>query len=302
MWFKNLQVFRLKEPFALTQAQLEEQLAAMRFRPCGSMELGVQGWFPPLGGGSEQLCFAANGCFLLCLRREEKILPASVVNDMLAEKVEQIETEEARTVHRKEKKQLKDDIFMSLLPRAFTRSALVYAYIDPEAGWILVDSATPKRAEELVSELRRSLGSLPVKPLAVKQLPAEVMTRWLSGIEQPQDMVLEDQCELRDPDAEGGIVRCRRQDLEGEEIQVHLKAGKQVVQLAVDWEERVSALITDQPALKRLRFADELVEEAADSADGDSAALLDADFTLMSLELRRLVGRLIELFGGVEED
>ena len=302
MWFKNLQVFRLKESFTHTQEELEQQLSAGRFRPCGSMELGVQGWHPPLGGGSEQLCFASNGCFLLCLRREEKILPASVVNEMVAEKVERIETEQARTVHRKEKKQLKDDTFMELLPRAFSRSALLFAYIDPVKGWILVDSATPKRAEELVSELRKSLVSLPAKPLAVKQAPAEVMTRWLSGIEQPRDLVLEDQCELRDPDEEGGIVRCRRQDLEGDEIQAHLKAGKQAVQLAVEWEERVSALITDQPALKRLRFADELVEEAAESAGDDAAALLDADFTLMSLELRRFVERLIELFGGVEED
>ena len=120
MWFKNLQVFRLKESFEYTQDQLEQQLAAARFRHCGSQELGVQGWHPPLGG-SEQLCFASNGCFLLCLRREEKILPASVVNDMLAEKVEQIEAEEARSVNRREKKQLKEDIFMGLLPRAFSR-------------------------------------------------------------------------------------------------------------------------------------------------------------------------------------
>ena len=74
------------------------------------------------------------------------------------------------------------------------------------------------------------------------------------------------------------------------------------MQLAVEWEERVSALITDQPALKRLRFADELVEEAADGAGDDPAALLDADFTLMSLELRRFLERLIEVFGGVEKD
>ncbi len=301
MWFKNLQVFRLKEPFEHTQDQLEQQLAAARFRPCGSQELGVQGWHPPLGG-SDQLCFASNGCFLLCLRREDKILPASVVNDMLAEKVEQIETEEARSVDRREKKQLKEDIFIGLLPRAFSRSAQIFAYVDPVKGWILVDSATHKRAEDLVSELRKSLVSLPAKPLAVKQAPAEVMTRWVAGTEQPQDIVLADQCELRDLDEDGGIVRCRRQDLESEEIQAHLKAGKQVVQLAVEWEERVSALITDQPALKRLRFADELMDEAADGAGDDPAALLDADFTLMSLELRRFLDHLIEIFGGVERD
>jgi recombination associated protein RdgC len=301
MWFKNLQVFRLTEPFRHTQEDLERQLASGRFRTCGPLESGVQGWHPPLGGDSVQLCFAANGCYLLCLRREEKILPASVINDVLAEKVEQIEAEEARSVNQREKKQLREDIFLELLPKAFTRSALTFACLDPAKGWILVDAATPKRAENLVSELRKGLGSLPAKPLAVKQAPAEVMTRWLQGSAQPADFMLADQCELRDPDEEGGIVRCRRQDLTGQEIQAHLKAGKRAVQLAVDWEERIGALITDQPAVKRLRFADVLMEEAADAGGEDAAAQFDADFTLMTLELRRFLERLIEVFGGVDE-
>ncbi len=301
MWFKNLQVFLLKEKFTQTQEELEEQLTAHRYRPCGSLEVAVQGWHPPLSGGSEQLCFSSNGCLLVCLRREEKLLPASVVNEVLADKVNQIELEEARSVGRKEKKDLKEEVYQDLLPKAFTRSSLSFAYIDPQAGWILVDAATPKRAEDLVSQLRSSLGSLPAKPLAVKQAPAEVMTRWLEGQDLPSDFEIADQCELRDLEEDGGIVRVRRQDLAGEEIQTHLKAGKKVVQLAVEWEQRISCLITDQPALKRMKFADELVEEAADSAGDDMAALFDADFTLMSLELRRYVTRLVEVFGGVGE-
>jgi len=302
MWFKNLQVFRLREPFAHDQAALENSLEADRFRGCGPLEAAVQGWHPPMGKDGSQLCFAANGCFLVCLKREEKILPAAVINDVLAEKVEQIESEEARSVRRKEKQQLKEEIYHDLLPKAFTRSALTFAYVDTAKGWILVDNASAKKAEDLVSQLRKSLGSLPARHLSVKLSPPEVMTGWLEGADPPAGFTLEDQCELRDPADEGGIVRCRRQDLAGEEIQAHLKAGKRVVQLAVDWEEQVSAILTDEPALKRLRFADELIEQAADEAGDDLSALFDADFTLMSSELRRLVDRVIEVFGGAEDD
>ena len=302
MWFKNLQLFLLKEDFAPAQDELESALAQDRFRPCGPLETGVQGWHPPLGGESEQLSFVANGCYLLCMRREEKILPASVVNEVLADKVQQIEQEEARDVGRKERKQLKDEVYLDLLPRAFTRSSLTFAYVDPEKKWILVDAASPKKAEDLVSLLRKSLGSLPAKPLNVKQSPPEVMTRWLEGEGLPGDFVIADQCELRDLDEEGGIVRCRRQDLFSDEIQAHLKAGKKAVQLAVDWDERVSLVLTDQPAIKRLRFADELIEEAADTAGDDMHALFDADFTLMSMELRKLVDKVIEVFGGTESE
>ncbi len=301
MWFKNVQLFLLNEDFTPTQEELEAALARDSFRPCGPLETAVQGWHPPLGGDSPQLSFVGNGCFLVCQRREEKILPASVVNELLAEKVQQIEQEEARDVGRKERKQLKDEVFLDLLPRAFTRSSLTYAYVDPQKRWILVDAASPKKAEDLVSLLRKSLGSLPARPLSVKQAPPEVMTRWLEGEDPPAGIVIADQCELRDLEEEGGIVRCRRQDLFGEEIRAHLVAGKKAVQLAVDWEERVSLMLTDQPAIKRLRFADTLIEEAADTAGDDSAALFDADFTLMSMELRKLVEKVIEVFGGAGE-
>ncbi len=301
MWFKNLQVFRLKDAFTLEQSELEQQLQAERFRACGPLESQVQGWYPPRGRDSDQLCFAANGCFLICLKREDKILPASVVNELMAEKVEQIEAEEARNVGRKEKQQIKEELYHELLPKAFTRSALNFAYLDPAEGWILVDAASAKKAEDLVSHLRKTLGSLPARPLAVKLSPPEVMTGWLEGRDTPADFILQDQCELRDPADEGGIVRCRRQDLAGDEIQAHLKAGKRAVQLAVDWQERITCVLTDEPAARRLRFADELVEEAADNAGDDTEMLFDADFTLMTLELRRFVGRLIEVFGGAEE-
>ena len=123
MWFKNLQIFLLKEDFTHSWENLEQCLANNRFRPCGSLETAVQGWHPPLGGDSEHLCFAANNCYLLCQRREEKILPASVVNEFLADKVQQIEAEEARDLGRREKKQLRDEVYTDLLPRAFTRSS-----------------------------------------------------------------------------------------------------------------------------------------------------------------------------------
>jgi len=224
------------------------------------------------------------------------------VNDVLADKVQQIEAEEARDLGRREKKQLKDEVYLALLPRAFTRSSLTFAYVDLAKNWILVDTTSPNKAEDLVSLLRKSLTSLPTRPLVVKQAPAEVMTRWLEDKNLPNDFVITDQCELRDPHAEGGIVRCRRQDLAGDEIQAHLKAGKRAVQLAVEWEERINLLLTDQPAVRGLRFADELIEQAADAGGDDAAANFDADFTLMSMELRKFTDRMIEVFGGVGED
>ena len=48
--------------------------------------------------------------------------------------MEEIETREQRTVRRKEKERLKDEIMLDLLPRAFSRHRLDRAYFEPAAG------------------------------------------------------------------------------------------------------------------------------------------------------------------------
>ena len=81
----------------------------------------------------------------------------------------------------------------------------------------------------------------------------------------------------------------------------HLDAGKDVVKLAVSWDERLSCVIESDLSIKRLRFLDLIQNEAADYQTENAADAFDAHFSLMTLEFRRFVPRLIELFGGVVE-
>ncbi|WP_410965022.1 recombination-associated protein RdgC, partial [Salmonella sp. SAL04286] len=89
----------------------------------------------------------------------------------LKEKVDEIEAQQMRKVYKKERDQLKDEIVQTLLPRAFIRRSSTFAAIAPSLGLILVDSASAKKAEDLLSTLREALGSLPVRPLSVKVAP-----------------------------------------------------------------------------------------------------------------------------------
>jgi len=236
---------------------------------------------------------------MLCMRREERILPPAVVREILEEKVEQIEAEEGRPVGRKEKMQLRDEIVVDLLPRAFTRSQLTYAYIDPEAGWIVIDSASAKRAEELLNLLRESLDTLKVRPLAVNQSPSLLMTRWLeSGL--PKGFEPGNECELREPVEKGAVIRARNLESIGEGIASHLEAGMQVTRLAVEWNERVRCVLGDDLVVRRLRFTDLVMEEAADTAAEDAAARFDADFALMAAELAQFLPAVVDAFGGLE--
>jgi recombination associated protein RdgC len=282
----------------MSAEQLEHQLAGDRFSPCGKVQALSMGWVAPLGEDTEALVHAAAGRYLLCLRREEKLLPSSVVREQLADKVSQIEQEEARKVYRKEKLRLKDEIVQDCLPRAFTRSSLIYAYFDTSRNWLFVDTASAARAEELINTLRESVGTLPLVLPRVNQSPAAAMSSWLLHRNLPSDLELKSDCDMRDPGEEGGVVRCRGIELSGEEVDIHLQAGKQVVRLAVQWDEKLQLILSEDLVLRRLKFADELVAENDDLPEADPLARLDADFALMSDVVSELQERVIELFGG----
>jgi len=298
MWFKNLSLLRFTEPFTLTANELEQRLEAGRFRPCGRLEPMSYGWQPPLGKDDFPLVHAANGYLMICAMKEEKILPSSVVNEMLTERIAEVEDRKGVPVRKKEREEIRDQVVQELLPRAFSHSRRIYAYLDPKGGWLVVDSASAKKTEELASLLRRSIESLHVTFPATRERHAAVMTRWLAGNASPSDIIIESECELRSPEEDGGIVRCKRQDLSAPEIQNHLEVGKEVIKMAMSWNDRLSFTLDEGLGVKRLRFLDLVQEQAAEVEAADEAERFDADFSIMSLELANFLPRLLELFGG----
>lgn len=297
MWFKNLALFRFTSPFGATFEELEAKLEERRFRPCGRIEPLSMGWFPPAGHEAMPLTHVIGGFALLCLKKEEKILPSSVINETLAERTAELEETQGRKIGKREKGELRDSIIHELLPRAFSHTRKTYAYIDRQNGWLVVDSASGKKTDEFTSLLRLSLGELPITFPNTLERPAAVMTRWLAE-GAPSDMVVEQECELRADDEEGGIVRCRRQDLTAPEIQNHLAAGKEAMKLALSWDDRLGFTLDDRLNVRRLRFLDSVQEKASDIDTDDAMARFDADFSIMTLELAELIPRLLELFGG----
>ena len=301
MWFKNLLTYRLTQEVPFEPEALEAALASKPARPCASQELTTYGFVAPFGKGEDAPLVHVSGEYLLiAARKEERILPSSVVNDAVKEKVEEIETEQMRKVYKKERDQIKDEIIQAFLPRAFIRRSMIFAAIAPRLGVILVNSASAKRAEDLLSTLREVMGSLPVRPATVKIAPVAIMTDWVKSQQAAEGFYVLDECELRDTAEDGGIVRCKRQDLTGEEIQLHLSTGKVVTQLALAWQDKLSFILDDKMVIKRLKF-EELLQEQAEQDGGDEAAQqFDASFQLMMMTFAEFLPVLFEALGGEE--
>lgn len=302
MWFKNLCLYKLESAFPFDAENLEQRLARETFQPCGTMDMESAGWAPPVGDNHEALVHAANGYLMICLKEESKILPSPVIKDVLMERVGQLEEQEMRKVRKREKDQLKDEIIIDLLPRAFSRSRRTYAYIDTHEGWIVVDAGTWKKAEELTERLRDVVGSLPIAPPQLDTAPQAVMTRWLSRDQLPTDFVSGEDCVLTDPQLEGAEVSCKRQDLSSSEVKSHIKAGKRVSRLALSWQDRMSFVLDADMSIKRLRFNDVVQDDSGDIEAESAAERFDSDFSIMTLELARLIPRVMEVMSGGEEE
>ncbi|EXJ15100.1 recombination-associated protein RdgC [Imhoffiella purpurea] len=299
--FKNARLFRLDTPFGLDAAELEERLATRRFRPCGPIETATLGWAAPLGEETAALVHGVGGCLLMCARKQERLLPSAAVAEALDERVAELEAGEARDVGRAERRRLREQIVNEMLPRAFTRSRRTMLYVDTEAGWLVVDSASEKQAEDIVSLLRETLESLPARLPDPAKTPTAVMTAWMLEDSAPSDFVTGDACELRDADDTAGVIRCSKQDLSSDEILNHLRAGKRTTKLALEWDERLSFTLAEDLSLKRLRVGDALLEELDDD-EMDPAMRLDAEFAILALQLRQLIARFDELFGLIPPD
>ncbi len=299
MLFKNIYIYRFSKPFTLSPEALEEKLAEAAIQPCGPQETFRQGWAFPLGKHGAQFVHTSNGNMMLSLAKEERILPSSVIKEMMEERVQQIEEEQHRKVRKKEKDELKEQITTELLPRAFKRSQYTQGYIDNKNGWLIINTSSAKKADDFTSFLRKTLGSLPVMFPEVQQSPSAIMTSWLQDSDSlAQDFILRDECELQSEGEDKSVVRCKGLDIEGDEVQGHIRAEMRVVKLALDWQDRISFVLNEDLTLKRIKFGEFLNEKLEDSQAESAAEKFDATFALMSLEFSELIERILALFGG----
>ena len=297
MWFRNLTLFRFSENTAKSLKALETKLDKHRLRPPGPIELATSGFVSPLGRDEEVLTHRVGDYVLVHMANEARLLPNSVVSDELSARLKKIAEKEQRRIGAKERKRLKDEILTDLLPRAFTKMSRTPCYVSLKTGWVALDTASRKSAEAGVTQLREALGSFPAVPMAAEESPRALMTDWLIRGKLPAGLVLGDECELRDPADTGATVRCRRQDLETDEVREHLKSGKQVFQLGLIFEDRIGFVLGEDLTVRKLRFLDQVQDELGETDRDSSVAELDAVFTLMTLELERLLQKLEQWFG-----
>ncbi|MBH5328398.1 recombination-associated protein RdgC [Eikenella sp. S3360] len=299
MWFKQVSFYPLSKDKLPDVETLSAKLEEAAFAPPQGLDWFGEGFAPPQAFSPEWV-FPADFTWGVALKKSEKVLPAGVIREILEEKVAEIQEAEARTVGRKEKQELKEQITDDLLPRAFTRSSKTEAVCDTRSGFLLVNQASAARAENLLAKLREALGGLEAKLPNTKQSPSSLMTEWLLQGACGGGFELDDMCELKGAGDAAPTVRVSKQDLTAEEVVQHVKNGKTVTQLGLVWREQIAFVLTQDFTLKRIQYLDVLQEEAESHGD-DAASLAFASQVLMAEGLSALLHELVALLGGWQD-
>jgi recombination associated protein RdgC len=294
MWFKNLQIYRLPAPWAFAPEKLDEALRPHSFTPASSNEMLRQGWDSPRGNGS--LVHVVNQQMLLLLGTEKKLLPSTVVNQVAKARAAEMEEQQGFAPGKKAMKELKERVHDELLPRAFTIRSNVWTWIDPVNGWLVVDAASPPKADDVIKLLLKAVARLPLESLRVQSSPVGVMTAWLQEDEAPAGFTVDMDTELRATGESKAAVRYVRHTLEPEEVRRHIAAGKQCTRLAMTWESKISFVLTESLAIKGVKPLDVLKENDAVTRNDDER--FDGDFMLMTGELSQLLKDIVEALGG----
>lgn len=304
MWFKQLSVFHLPSDFDIAVADLEAALASRPLEPCGAYDMIRTGWVAPgpdvpgAAPGSLPLVHSVHGQHLLALGSEEKLLPASVVKQETADRALQIESEQGQPLGRRQLRDLRDQVADELRARAFSRRRRVYGWLDPVRRRLVIDNATPAKAEQFLTALRDTLNTFNAPALATHASPRQAMTDWLMEGAAPGGFTIDEDLELRALADTKHCVRYTHHPLDDEEVREHLAAGLAPTRLGLTWRDHVSFQLSDTLQLRRVQFVG-LGEDGGDDVPAEER--FDIDFALMTGELSKMLDELTDVLGGLAE-
>ena len=286
-------VYRIAPQWQVGLETLEDALQKATFAACGATQERAVGFVPPRGEAHGPLAESVGGQWILRFMVEAKVLPGSVLARKVQDKVDQIERETGRKPGKKERKELKEEARLDLLPMALTNQTAMWVWIDRASRTLALDSSSQSRVDEVVSLLVEALPGLSVSLIGTQTSPQAAMAHWLSEQEPPAGFSIDRECELKSADEAKAVVRYARHPLNIEEVQQHIKQGKLPTKLALTWDDRVSFVLTDGLQVRKLSFLD-TVFEGTKADDGK----FDTDVAIATGELIKLIPELIGALGG----
>lgn len=310
--FQNILAYRLTDTSVIhgqTHDQLNDALSAKPARHPASQELNTIGFVSPYGEEDSYIekVDRLRDTYILAVMSHERLIPGKVVRTEVSRRVSKIEASEGRKVYAREKQRLKDDVITEFMPRAFVDHKITYVLIS--GPYIFIDSSSAKRGEDVLATLRDALGSLPVRPVAVKGTPIDTFTRWVTN-EAPQVFSLTGDFKANGLSDESDLLTGKGVDLNDPELHEALvTSGRRITQLGLSWcapssETQSYFTINEMLGLKGIKWDEDMsvtvAAEVGETEDDEDRRILElrASAMLRAITIRELWIDLLTELGG----
>lgn len=297
--FRNLRLYRLRGDWPRTEEELSNQLQNLPFKPCGSFTERSAGWEAPVPELPDSLARRLAGADLIRLRSQTRLLPAAAVNEALEERLIEFSTRVERVPSRKEKRDLKDEVYAELLPKALLKSDRIWGMYLGAEQILAVDTASEIQADRFLDQLRAAFGSLPLTPIEFREPVSQLLTAvFLGG--GPTAFLAGRECRMVDPSVGAASVSWQDIELSDPTVQRHVRDGLKLDRLALHFDDVASLVLDQDCVIRKLKLLGMDQVEDGDPLDEDPIGRLDAEFVLIAGVLTRLLGALKKQLGGYD--
>lgn len=301
MWFKNARIYTVALDDSLksifnNETLLNDKIQAECFKPTTQQELASCGFSPVLGRNTEAFVFSHEHNHFLRFTEENKLLPASIVNQVLADQIDLKEQEVNRPLKKSEKQALKTAVINQMMAQAFTTRRESFLWINSQFGFVAASVSSAKRAEAAITMLRKALGSFPAKALQPRCVVEDRLTSYIAKKELPELLTLGVDAVFKSNDDMGSTVRVSKDDLTSNEVLNHIKAGKMVTELQLNYNQAAQFVITSDLGLKRITIDDLFLEKNMPQSSDNKLADLQAAIILESSVLTELIAKIFKAF------
>lgn len=256
--FGNAVVFSFNDGFDLP-SNFSEMLENSSLKPIQPMEAQTTGWVKPLD--DDAYIVKVGRLIFFKLGITEKVLPAAIIN----EKVDKVEKERLhkfnRIMSRKEKSDLKNQIYIEMLPDALSKTQTINCCLDITKELFLVDTSSQSKAESVVSFLRQTLGSFRVCAFGKSSFAANQLTSWVKNNSVPENFHFGNQLTLKSLDDSKSVIKASNIELEASQMTEHLNDGFLVTDLRMARNQRLEFNIGHDLTMKKIKLADEALED-----------------------------------------
>jgi recombination associated protein RdgC len=289
--------YSFKQEISFDIEELNNALEQDVFKPVGGQQVSSMGFVKPLGKYGSELAQKAPDSHLIWIkvRRDSKTLPSAAINDQLASAIEKIEKEESRAVKNKEKKEIKDNITMAMLPNLIPQPSYVDLCIDTKNMLVVIFVAKFSRAEECLALLRKSLGTLPVVPSFASYDLDNLLTNSLLEPESLGEIQLGHTVNLVEPsetDSKRNYIN--EEDITSEDILNSIHNGMRCKSVHLKLYESIELKFNNDGSMTSIKFSDALKEVNSDIPKEELASRLENDFVLFSSEIINFYSEIIK--------